>query len=119
MRNIVIIAMCLLAIDGIYLYSTGKWFLKMIQSVQGKQISLRYLGIILCYILLPIGLYYFIVLPRRPIWEAFLLGVVIYGVYDTTNYATLSGWKWNLALLDTIWGGILFSLTTAIVYRLV
>lgn len=117
-KTLLIIGACMLALDGVYLYLTSAGFRKMIEAIQGKAISLRYLGIVLCYILLPIGLYYFIVSQRRTPAEAFLLGVVIYGVYDTTNYATLSGWKWNLALIDTLWGGTLFAATTAIVYRL-
>ena len=48
---------------------------------------------------------------------AFLLGLVIYGVYEGTNYAIIDGWKpWAVAL-DTIWGGILFALTTWILYK--
>jgi uncharacterized membrane protein len=33
-----------------------------------------------------------------------LLGLVVYGVYDMTNLATLKGWSWKLSLLDMAWG---------------
>jgi len=110
-----LITVCLLALDGIYLSIFGNQFAKMIFSIQGSAIKLKYISAILCYILLVTGLYYFIILPKRPILDAFLFGVLIYGVYDTTNHATIQKWKWYLALLDTIWGGTLFAITTHIV----
>ena len=33
-----------------------------------------------------------------------LLGLVIYGVYDFTNYSTLRDWPFALAVVDTAWG---------------
>ncbi|MFJ3481984.1 DUF2177 family protein [Pseudomonas sp. NPDC090202] len=33
-----------------------------------------------------------------------LLGIMAYGTYDLTNWATLQGWPAQLALLDWAWG---------------
>lgn len=33
-----------------------------------------------------------------------LMGLVIYGVYDLTNYAVLRGWTLKVTLLDIAWG---------------
>lgn len=115
-KQLSIIAITMVLLDAIYLATIGTSFSRMIQEIQGSPITLRYISIAICYILLVFGLYYFIIREKRDASIAFLLGVVIYGVYDTTNYATIRGWKWHLALIDTIWGGILFYLTTQIVY---
>ena len=48
--------------------------------------------------------------------DAFLLGIVIYGVYESTNYAILKNWNIKAVALDTLWGGILFALTTKVTY---
>jgi uncharacterized membrane protein len=64
------------------------------------------------------GLNYFIIQRNRSIPEAFFVGLVIYGVYDSTNYATLKKWEPSVAIMDTLWGGSLFALTTAITYSL-
>ena len=32
------------------------------------------------------------------------MGLVIYGVYDLTNYAVLRGWTLKVTLLDIGWG---------------
>jgi uncharacterized membrane protein len=49
--------------------------------------------------------------------EAVILGVVIYGVYESTSYALFKKWNLNLAIMDTLWGGALFGITTALVYQ--
>jgi uncharacterized membrane protein len=58
---------------------------------------------------------YPIIKPNKSIIEAFLLGLVIYGVYETTNYALLEKWSLKTVIIDTLWGGILFALTTFII----
>jgi uncharacterized membrane protein len=47
--------------------------------------------------------------------EAFLLGIVIYGVYETTNYALFKNWSILTVFMDTLWGGILFASTCYII----
>ncbi|MBK0329381.1 DUF2177 family protein [Rhodobacteraceae bacterium F11138] len=36
-----------------------------------------------------------------------LLGLMAYGTYEFTNYATLRDWSIQQVAIDTIWGGIL------------
>ena len=50
--------------------------------------------------------------------DAFILGIVIYGVYETTTYAILEKWSPLAVILDTFWGGLLFTLTTYISYKI-
>ena len=40
-----------------------------------------------------------------------MFGISIYGTYDLTNYAILDKWNLKAVVMDTLWGGILFSLT--------
>ena len=40
-------------------------------------------------------------------------------VYETTNKAIFNKWTWSTVLIDGLWGGILFGLTTFLTYRLV
>jgi len=118
-KNIAAITVILLALDFMYISATRNMFEIQIADVQRVALQIRPLGGLLCYLLLVIGLYYFIVREHRPVFDAFLLGLVIYGVYETTSYALLKKWKWNIVLMDTLWGGILFALTTFITYKVV
>jgi uncharacterized membrane protein len=83
--------------------------------VQGSEIKVNLLGVALCYIFLIIGINYFIIKPRKSVQDAFLLGLIIYGVYETTNYALFKNWSIVTVIMDTLWGGVLFALTTYLV----
>jgi uncharacterized membrane protein len=102
-------------IDSVYLNLISNYFTNQIKAVQGSPIKMNFLATLLCYIFLIFGINYFIIKPNRTIQDAFLLGLVIYGVFETTNKALLSKWSWLTVIIDTLWGGILFALTTYIV----
>ncbi len=108
-------AIVFISIDFIYLNVMKGYFNKQIQDIQGSKIELNLLGAALCYIFLIYGLNYFIIKPRKSVNEAFLLGIVIYGVYETTNYAMFKKWSIITVIMDTLWGGLLFASTTYII----
>jgi uncharacterized membrane protein len=108
-------AIVFITIDFIYLNVMKGYFNKQIQDIQGSKIEFKFLGAALCYIFLITGLNYFIIKPRKSINEAFLLGLIIYGVYETTNYALFKKWSIITVIIDTLWGGLLFATTTYII----
>jgi uncharacterized membrane protein len=108
-------AIVFITIDFIYLNVIKDYFNNQIKIIQGSPIKINYLGAALCYILLIVGINYFIIKPRKSVSDAFLLGIVIYGVYETTNYALLKNWSILTVIIDTLWGGLLFATTTYIV----
>ncbi len=121
LKDIFIIAVIMLVLDAIYLYSVGDYFNNQIKMIQGSKLNMRILGAIICYPFLILGLYYFVIKNRKNyknkmdmIKDAAILGWVIYLVYESTNYAILKDWKIKTLLMDGIWGGILFGLTTYI-----
>jgi uncharacterized membrane protein len=108
-------AIVFIAIDSVYLNIMKGYFQKQVQNVQGSALQINFLGAAICYVFLILGINYFIIKPHKSVQEAFLLGLVIYGVYETTNYALLKKWSLLTVFIDTLWGGILFALTTYIV----
>jgi uncharacterized membrane protein len=113
--TLLISAIVFISLDSLYLNSMKGYFEKQVQAVQGSEMQINYLGAALCYLFLIIGLNYFIIKPKKSVQDAFLLGLVIYGVYETTNYALFKKWTLLTVFIDTLWGGILFALTTYIV----
>jgi uncharacterized membrane protein len=113
--NILII---LTVIDSVYLYLTKSLFEKMVLQIQNSNLQMRLNGAIIVYLLITIGLFYFIIKENRSPYEAALLGIIIYGVFDFTNYAIFKNYDIYIGLMDTIWGGILCGLTTQIYYKL-
>lgn len=116
--KLLISAIIFVVLDSIYLNLIKDYFLKQINLVQGSPIKIDFLAILLCYIFLIFGINYFIIQPNRSIQDAFILGIIIYGVYETTNKALLTKWSWLTVIMDTLWGGILFALTTYIIKKI-
>ena len=115
MSNIIhflIIFLSLLFIDSFYLSLIGSSFSRMIFAIQKSNIELHLLSAIFCYIFLSLAILIFIKPEKNQIQRAFLLGLIIYGVYESTSYALIKNWSLQIAVIDTIWGGILFVLAT-------
>jgi len=113
-----IIAIILVVLDFIYIGLNKKTFELQIADVQRVSMQLRPLGAIVVYAFLIFGLYWFIVREKKSIYNAFLLGLVVYSVYEFTNYALLKKWGLEIAIMDTLWGGALFALTTYFTYQI-
>ena len=109
-------AIVMVTIDYVYLYLFKGYFANQVKNVQGTPLKMNFLATAICYIFLILGLNYFIIKPRRSIQDAFLLGLVIYGVYETTNWALFEKWSAITVIIDTLWGATLFGLTTFIVH---
>jgi hypothetical protein len=107
-----------LFLDFGFLFLNKSNFERQIIQVQRVSLIMKPTGVLFCYLFLFTGLYYFILREKRTPLEAFLLGLIIYGVYETTTYSVLKNWKLTTVLTDTLWGGILFYLTTFMSYKL-
>lgn len=115
----IILAVLMLLFDAIYLSTAGgSLFHPMIKNIQGEKMKLNIYGAIIAYILLFIVLYKFIIIEKRSEIDAFILGACIYGIFDFTNMALFSKYEWVPAIVDMIWGGSLFFITTKITYAL-
>ena len=71
----------------------------------------------LVYVFIALGILFF-VLPKAngdymlALSEGAMLGLVIYGVYDFTNYSILANWPWQITFVDFIWGIVLCALSS-------
>ena len=108
-----------LFLDFIFLLSNRDTFEKQVIEVQKVSLQMKPIGILFCYLFLLTGLYYFIFREKKSPLEAFLFGLIIYGVYETTTYTLLKNWHLTTVIQDTLWGGILFYLTTFFTYKII
>ena len=118
MISLLISAILFVCIDAIYLNLMKGYFNAQVKNIQGSPIQLNFVGALITYIFLIYGLNYFIISKNKSVNEAFLLGIVIYGVYEFTNLSLLKNWHILTTILDTTWGGVLFASTTYIVYKI-
>lgn len=84
--------------------------------------ELKMIPALMVYALLALGLTFFVFPKITSIGTAFLwgalLGVIIYGVYDFTNYATIANWPLKFLFVDWAWGAVSGGLVATIVYSI-
>ena len=111
-------AIIFVILDGTYLNLIKGYFNKQVKSIQGSDIQINIVATGLTYVVLIYGLNYFIIRKHKSVQEAALLGFFTYAVYELTNLSLFKNWNITTVIIDTTWGAVLFSLTTAIVYKI-
>jgi uncharacterized membrane protein len=104
----------LTVLDAIYLNSVSSQYQRIVKSIQGKKLVVKYIPTFIVYISIIVLLYYFIIRENRTPFEAFLLGSMTYAIFDFTNLAIFNKWDLKMSIIDSIWGGILFATSTFI-----
>lgn len=135
LTDLIVLGVIVLTLDAVFLTLFKDFFARQVMLVQGTAMQVNIPSAAVCYILMVVGLYYFvlrhIIVPNATsaaasiqtmrigdgIKTAFFLGILVYGVYETTTLAILKNWTPTTALIDTTWGGTLFALSTYIFYK--
>jgi len=112
-KEVIVSGVLMLLLDMVYLSTIGiTFFSPLIKSLQGTDMKINYGYAIGCYLLMIFGLNYFIIRKNESITDAFVLGILVYGVFETTNGAIFKTWNVKTSLIDTLWGGFLFATVT-------
>jgi uncharacterized membrane protein len=120
-----VVFVLLVVIDYLWVGLLAKKFyaehLGSLARILNGNFSVNIWSAIAVYIVLAFGLTYFVIphLTSAPLNSPFLLGMlfglVVYGCYDFTNYATLQSYPLLLCMVDLVWGGLLCGIVTQIV----
>ena len=111
-----------LAIDFVWLGFVATRFYK--EQLGHMMLEKPLLGVAFAfYALYALGILVFAVMPgvRDDSWRTAallggLLGLVAYGTYDLTNFATLKGWPVTMTFVDMAWGMVLTAATATAGY---
>lgn len=114
-----------LALDMIWLTMQKKQYNNMVQAVQGSPLSVRMTGAIPAYVFMFLGLLWIIfplIASDKTTDNKFTLcikyaaafGLVTYGIFNATNFAIFKDYPTSIAILDTLWGTVVFSLGTLV-----
>ncbi len=112
-----VLFLLIVVIDLIYIRVQYTRFNQLYTKIQGSPLQVKPFGVLLCYLIPTFMLYYYVIENKGSVYDAFLLGICVYGVYDAVTYTLLTDYPWFVALQDTLWGGILFSLATFLYLR--
>ena len=128
----IIIIIITLIIDFIWIYSNRNNYNLQIKKVQGFNLELNFIGAILSYICVIAGLFLFsfpLILneyEKNKKQSLFLLslryggclGLIMYGIFNTTNIGLFKNYDSRIAIMDTLWGSFLFTLISYIFINL-
>jgi uncharacterized membrane protein len=117
-KNIIIVGVILFLLDFTYLYFNQDWYKRETYKSQKSELKLKIIGVIGRYLAQTLGLYIFILRNKLPLIYSLLYGLIIYGNYIGTNYATITIFDEKLAIFDLIKGGTIMTMTSYIYYKL-
>ena len=113
----------LLALDLAWIGLVANQFYRLelagLARVDGENFAIRFGPALVLYPLMILGLQIFVlprVVARQPLTAALwggLFGLIGYGIYDLTNYATLAQYSLRMTVVDMSWGTVLFALTAS------
>ena len=116
-------AVAFMVLDGIWLGLLMKHFYRdqlapIVRLGDGGGMAPNWPAAFVVYVLLGAGIALFVIprAPTVPLAAAYgaLFGLVVYGVYDFTNYSTLRQWPFVLTLADVAWGAVASAACAAI-----
>ena len=116
--DVLLVTGILTILDGTFIYFMKNRFVKQIEKTTGKPIVVRFSAVVACYLILTFGVYYFVIYKNSSLFDSGLMGFMIYGIFETTNLAIFAEWNIVNAVIDSIWGGVLFVLTKLIFVQL-
>jgi uncharacterized membrane protein len=112
LKIFLILAPIMLFVDYIWLKFIARSF--FMTELAGFETSLRIIPVFIVYLLMPVGIILFVSskagnnIVSGLAWGA-VFGVIMYGVFDLTNYAILEKWTLKFICLDILWGLVLNS----------
>jgi len=109
-KKYLLISLLVVGIDAAYLNIITNYFKSQIKAIQGSELRLNITATIFCYLIITLGVYYFMIEKKFSMKDMAILGIFSYGIYETTNKALLDKWRWKTVVMDGLWGGVLFSL---------
>ena len=114
--SVIPLALLFIVCDLPWLYVSRKWSQAMFEKVQGgAPLRVRWEGVPIVYAALAV-----LIQSARSTAEAGVIALASYAIYDFTNYSTLAKYELEFAIVDSLWGGILFMIvrTLAIYFNL-
>jgi len=106
----------LLLLDFIWIgVFMGSAYKHMIPKIQKSPMKIRRKYVLFAYTLMVTGLSMFVIpnIRKRSLSDSLLyggsFGLVVYGIYDFTSAAVLKNWDENLAIVDILWGGFVYT----------
>mgnify|MGYP001559649184 CR=1 FL=1 len=96
--------------------------LKEIIRADSSILGSAWWSVLLVYILISFALTYYVIIKEKNnnelnvFLKGIILGFVIYGIFEFSNYSLINNWSGLLLLVDIIWGTVLCGLVAFITF---
>jgi uncharacterized membrane protein len=116
MNRLAKFALTMLVLDYIYLSSFSGQYNNMMKTIQKSPLKMKPLYALVVYVLMILG--WKLLIDKQGekqsniVRNSIILGLIIYGVFDFTNLAIFDNYSLKLGLIDMLWGGILFGVSS-------
>ena len=119
-KQIIIASVSLLVLDLIWIYyfMSDKYKI-LVNNIQGSKMQLNAHSAIGAYLLMILVMANFVIKYNLSYADTFMLGFCLYGVYDLTCGAIFKKWDFNLAFVDMLWGGLVYTVSLYISKQLI
>lgn len=111
----------MLVLDLTWLKLMTPQYGKNIKGIQGEPLMVKVGGAAVAYLLMFVSLWAIVYpsikcdpsknIAKLSLVYAGLVGFVIYGIYNATNYATLKNYDIGMACVDTLWGTTVYTVS--------
>lgn len=116
-KKFIYIGVIILVLDMLYISRIKDKYNEMVTSIQGSEMKVNMYGAVFAYLMLTLGVYKLVEL-NLSLQDCFIMGFVVYGVYNGTCHGIFNNWNEKIAIMDTIWGGTLFLGSVYVVKKL-
>jgi len=123
-----ITALLMLILDAVWLTLNKPMYNKLVMGIQNSPLRVNLIPAVISYILMYVGMV-LLVLPTIKASKdasftnvfriAGIFGLCVYGIFNATNMAILKNYSAYVALMDTLWGTLLYTFVAYIVTRFV
>lgn len=117
------VAIVMFPLDFLWLKLSHSFYVGQIGSLLIERPRLSAAAIF--YVIYAFGLAFFVVVPTvqggtlmSVAARGALLGLLAYGTYDASNYATLKAYTLSITVVDWTWGTVLTAVSSAIAWKL-
>jgi uncharacterized membrane protein len=119
-----------LFIDFIWLISNSNNYNYLVEKVQKTPLSINFTGAVFSYIIFMCGLFFFsiplIEIKLKENKNLFILcllyggglGLLLYGMFNATNYGIFTNYSYKIALMDSFWGFTIFTISSYLFFSI-
>jgi uncharacterized membrane protein len=127
-KYFIISCILLVILDIFWILTNFNYYLNLSYKIQNEPFVPKIPAALITYVFIIISLYFCIRFLELEVINknylkifiySFIYGLAIYGIYSYTTCVFLKNYNYYNAIIDTLWGGILYSISSLLYFYLI